>query len=179
MQSQDLDYWCSGEARSRGISTHIIFVVVLGDVDGNRMIHVIVWLLSQNWKMCHFWKPPPLYARMSVFSIFLIRLFIVMPKLSRWIMLTFSISTDPSAALGTVSVIPRVVSLMKVHCPPKSSPLGRNDRLFADDIFKYISLNENAWISLRISLKFVPRVRIVNILELVQIMAWHRIGDKP
>ena len=50
---------------------------------------------------------------------------------------------------------------------------------FPDDIFKWIFLNENIRISLRISLKFVPRVRINNIPALVQIMAWHRPGDKP
>ena len=47
------------------------------------------------------------------------------------------------------------------------------------DIFKYIFLNENVWISLKISLKCVPKVRIKNIPALVQIMAWRRPGDKP
>ena len=54
-----------------------------------------------------------------------------------------------------------------------------NRRHFADDIFKCIFLNENAWISLKISLKFVPKVRINNIPALVQMMAWRRPGDKP
>ena len=39
----------------------------------------------------------------------------------------------------------------------------QNGRHFADDIFKYIFLNENAWISLKISLKFVPKGPINNI----------------
>ena len=55
----------------------------------------------------------------------------------------------------------------------------QNDRHFADDIFKCIFLNENLWISLKISLKFVPKVPINNIQALVQIMAWRRPGDKP
>ena len=55
----------------------------------------------------------------------------------------------------------------------------QNGRYFADDIFKCIFLNENAWISLKISLKFVPKVRINNIPALVQIMAWRLPGDKP
>ena len=55
----------------------------------------------------------------------------------------------------------------------------QNGRYFADDIFKCIFLNENAWISLNISLKFVPKVRIDNIPALVQIMAWRRSGTKP
>ena len=49
----------------------------------------------------------------------------------------------------------------------------------ADNIFKYIFLNENVWISLRISLKFVPEVPIYNKQALVQIMAWRLTGDKP
>ena len=52
-------------------------------------------------------------------------------------------------------------------------------RHFADDIFKRIFENENEWISPRISLKFVPGVRINNNPALVQIMAWRRPGDKP
>ena len=54
-----------------------------------------------------------------------------------------------------------------------------NRRPFADNIFKCIFSNENEWFSPRISLKFVPKVRINNIPALVQIMAWRRPGDKP
>ena len=49
----------------------------------------------------------------------------------------------------------------------------------ADDTFKPIFLNENIRISIKISLKFVPKVPINNIPSLVQIMAWCRPGDKP
>ena len=55
----------------------------------------------------------------------------------------------------------------------------QNGRYFADDIFKCIFLNENARISLKISLKFVPKVWIDNIPALVQMMAWRRPGDEP
>ena len=55
----------------------------------------------------------------------------------------------------------------------------QNSRHFPDDMFKCIFLNENASISIKISLKFVPKGRINNIPTLVQIMAWHRPGDKP
>ena len=55
----------------------------------------------------------------------------------------------------------------------------QNGRHFADDIFKWIFLNENVWILLKISLKFVPQGPINNIQALVQIMAWRRPGDKP
>ena len=54
----------------------------------------------------------------------------------------------------------------------------QNGRHFADDIFNCIFLNENVWISIKISLKFVPKDPINNILALVQIMAWRRPGDK-
>ena len=50
---------------------------------------------------------------------------------------------------------------------------------FADDIFNCIFSNENVWISINISVKFVPRGQINNIPSLVQIMAWRRPGDKP
>ena len=55
----------------------------------------------------------------------------------------------------------------------------RNGRHFADDIFKCIFVNENVWIPIKISLNFVPKGAINNILALVQIMAWRRAGDKP
>ena len=57
--------------------------------------------------------------------------------------------------------------------------LRQNGRHFADDVFKCIFLNENVWISLKISLKFVPKGPINNIPAMVQIMAWRRPGDKP
>ena len=55
----------------------------------------------------------------------------------------------------------------------------QNGRHSADDIFKCIFLNENEWIWLKISLKFVPKGPMNNIPALVQIMAWRRPGDKP
>ena len=55
----------------------------------------------------------------------------------------------------------------------------QNGRHFADDIFKCIFLNENVWIQIEISLKFVPKGPINNNPSLVQIMAWCRSGDKP
>ena len=51
--------------------------------------------------------------------------------------------------------------------------------ILADDIFKGIFLNENVWISIEISLKFVPEGPINNIPALVEIMAWRRLGDRP
>ena len=47
------------------------------------------------------------------------------------------------------------------------------------DIYEWIFWNENVWISINISLKFVPRGPINNIPTLLQVMAWRRPGDKP
>ena len=55
----------------------------------------------------------------------------------------------------------------------------QNGRRFADDTFKRIFLNENIRIWIKISLKFVPKGPINNNPALVQIMAWHRSGNKP
>ena len=57
--------------------------------------------------------------------------------------------------------------------------LRQDGRHLPDDIFKCIFLIESVWISLKISLKFVPKVRINNIPALVHIMAWRRPVDKP
>ena len=51
--------------------------------------------------------------------------------------------------------------------------------ILANDILKYIFWNENDRISIQISLEFVPRSPIDNKAKVVQIMAWHRTGDKP
>ena len=57
--------------------------------------------------------------------------------------------------------------------------LRQNGRHFTDNIFKCISLNENIWILIYISLNFVPKGQINNIPSLVQIMAWCLSGNKP
>ena len=54
----------------------------------------------------------------------------------------------------------------------------QNGRHFPDDIFKCIFLNENVWISIKISLKFVPKGPINNIPALVHIMAWRRLTHR-
>ena len=50
---------------------------------------------------------------------------------------------------------------------------------FTDAIFKCIFLNENVWIPIKLSWKFVPKCPINNIPALIQIMAWHSPGSKP
>ena len=54
-----------------------------------------------------------------------------------------------------------------------------NGHHLSDDVFNCIFVNENARISLKISLKLVPEVRIYNIPSLVPIMAWRRPVEKP
>ena len=49
---------------------------------------------------------------------------------------------------------------------------------FPDDIFRCIFLNENEWYSIKVSLKFVPKVPINSIPALLQIMAWRQPGSK-
>ena len=49
----------------------------------------------------------------------------------------------------------------------------------ADGIFKHISYHENVWISIKISLNFVPNDPIDSKPALIRVMAWHRPGNKP
>ena len=45
-------------------------------------------------------------------------------------------------------------------------------------IFSIFFLNENVWISIKVSLKFVHKGQIMNIPALVQIMAWRQPADQ-
>ena len=54
--------------------------------------------------------------------------------------------------------------------------LRQNGHNFTDEMH---FLEENVWILIEISLKFVGKCQINNISVLVQIMAWHWPGDKP
>ena len=79
------------------------------------------------------------------------------------------------AAPRWVFVWPFLLSLLINSSPP---PPGQNGRLFADDVFRCIFVNEKFFIWVKISLKFVTKGPVDNNPALVQIMAWHRIGDK-
>ena len=48
----------------------------------------------------------------------------------------------------------------------------------ANDIFECNFVNENVFISMKISLKFVPKGQIDNKSSLVPVMAWCRRSDK-
>ena len=51
--------------------------------------------------------------------------------------------------------------------------------ILPDNVFKGIFLNGNVRISIKISLKFVPKGLIYNISALVQVMAWCSAGYRP
>ena len=54
----------------------------------------------------------------------------------------------------------------------------KNCRRSANGISKCIFLNESVWMSLKVSLKFVRKFWIHNVLDiLIQIMTWRRPGD--
>ena len=54
-----------------------------------------------------------------------------------------------------------------IHCASSKIEPETNGRHFPDDIFKFIFLNENVLISIKISLKLVPKGQINNIPALV------------
>ena len=60
-----------------------------------------------------------------------------------------------------------------------SFPLDKIAAILADDIFKWIFMNENDEIPIQISLKLVSRSPIGNKPALVREIAWRRTGDKP
>ena len=78
-----------------------------------------------------------------------------------------------------LSLIPVCLFSCLRKCVLNTFKPRQNGRHFADDIFKSIFFNENVWIPIKISLKFISRGPINNIPALVQIMAWRLPGDKP
>ena len=60
-----------------------------------------------------------------------------------------------------------------------SSTPGQDGCHFADDIFRFIFVNENVRISNKFSLKVVPKRPIDNKSALVQVMACRLYGGKP
>ena len=72
-----------------------------------------------------------------------------------------------------VSYIYRYIYIYDTLRPRQNGPHFPNGK------FKCIFLNENAWISIRISLKFIPQFPTDNQAALILIMAWRLTGDKP
>ena len=63
-----------------------------------------------------------------------------------------------------------------VSAPVRLTYWGRDKLL---PLHRHLQMHLNVWISLKISLKFVAKSQINNILALIQIMAWRRPGDNP
>ena len=55
----------------------------------------------------------------------------------------------------------------------------QNGWQFPDNILKCIFLTENIWISIKISLKFLPKGPFINTTTFVQVMAWQWPGTMP
>ena len=93
--------------------------------------------------------------------------------------LTWTLPPFSQCQLQSYSVISFTRSLLTLFLHINTLRPRKNGRHFPDDHFKCIFLNENVWILIKISLKFVPKGPINNNPALVQIMAWRRPGDKP
>ena len=83
-----------------------------------------------------------------------------------------NLSTNLSPTLDSFSDVYWISSFNTLR--PK-----QNGRHFADDTFNLIFVNENVRISIKFTLKYVPKGPIDNIPASVQIMAWRRPGNKP
>ena len=97
---------------------------------------------------------------------------------------TLSYTIDTMSADALVTQGTRAYADTVVIYFSSSNVLTRWGRDKVVAIFQTTSLNafffnENVWISIKISLKFVPNGPINNILGFVQIMAWRRPGVKP
>ena len=65
------------------------------------------------------------------------------------------------------------------HAYINTLKLRQNGIQFGDDISKFIFLNENCYILIPISMKYVPNGPTDNNPALVWIMAWYGTGNKP
>ena len=79
-----------------------------------------------------------------------------------------------SCTKGPLFIVMIGISFLLTH-----RGLEEMDNVSQTTLFKHIFFNDNVWISINISLKFVPKVPSNNIPALLPIMAWHRPDDKP
>ena len=106
--------------------------------------------------------------------------------------MSLDFTDDQSTLVQVMAWCRQATSHYLSQCWPRSlSPYGvtrprvntlkprQNGHHFPGDIFKCIFLNENVWIWILLSLKFVSKGPINNIPALVQIMAWHLPSDNP
>ena len=115
-----------------------------------------------------------------VFSCYIENIFwlIVAIKSNKWALLCGTQNPDFHTCISACSANCLMAWQHNTFTSLNSLRPRQNRPHFADDIFMCIFLNENVWISIKISLKFVPKGPINNIPALIQIMAWRRSGDK-
>ena len=77
------------------------------------------------------------------------------------------------------NVISEMAAILYPHPCVDSSPPGQNGHHFADNIFRYIFVNEKFCTLIKISLKFVPKGSVDYKAALVRVMGWRRLGDRP
>ena len=80
---------------------------------------------------------------------------------------------------GYVHDMTKLLHHRGIACPVNTLKPRQNGRHFPDDIFKWIFLNENISISIKIYLKSVPEGPVNHISALVQVTICGRPGDKP
>ena len=124
--------------------------IILEDILNFIVLNEHVWILIESSSNFVPNSPPQKYASINSYN-----------YLNKW---------WPNLPTHICVTWPRWVNTLRPR---------QNGRHFPDNILKCIFLNENVWISIKISLKFVLKGPISNIPALVQIMAWRRPGDKP
>ena len=132
------------------------------------------------------WAAPAIFAPSTInYNVFEIKSkwFHIQPVTIICTKNAFKIVRNTCATLYTaIGLLNARASAATVMTWPESLNIFRPEqdgRLFADDIFKCIFMNDDIWISIKIPLKFIHKGLINNSPALVQILAWRRPGDKP
>ena len=102
-------------------------------------------------------------------------------RMNKWLHLSFLVRLNYTSVPERRFILYNQHKTIHVFCCQSLNTLRprQHGRHFADDTFRRISRNENVWISIEISLKFVRKGSINNIPALVMIMTWRRPGGKP
>ena len=160
------------------IKVSLKFVVNCPIVKKIRLFPITAWYLTSHY-LNQLW---PIYFRpqLVIFTLFLSR-----QRLTSLISRPHTYHNLPKSDrfwvdygtlwIFTINLVNRALSIIVGISAPKPRQNGHH----FPDIFKWIFLNENVWISIEILLKFVPDGPTNTITALVQIMAWRRPGDKP
>ena len=92
-----------------------------------------------------------------------------------WSLLPLSLYAQLGAGLDRWMVMSYMMTSWHGSAFCTTTP-GQDGCYFADDSFKHIFMNEKFYISIQISLKFIPKGPIGNFAALAQVMAWHWTG---